>query len=320
MGVSGLLDRFQRRHPAVGFPIAVVYKFFDDFGPYLAALIAYYAFVSLFPLLLLGTTILGFVLRGHVDLQHDILKSAVGQIPVVGSDLTKDPHRIGGGVRGLIIGIVGALYGGLGIGQATQYTMNQAWAVPRHHRPNPLKARGRSLLLLCTAGLGVVLSGVLSTFGAAGAGSLATASRVLVLAGSVLVNIGIFVFAFRLAAERDLSVRDVLPGAVLAAVAWQALQTFGVFYIEHVVRHSTDTNGVFAVVLGLLAFLYLAGIVVVLCVEVNVVRVKGLYPRALLTPFVDDVDLTPGDQKAYRGQARAQAAKTTEQIDVTFQN
>ncbi|HEX2904258.1 MAG TPA: YihY/virulence factor BrkB family protein [Jatrophihabitans sp.] len=317
MGLTALLDRFQRRHPAFSFPIAVVYKFFDDSGTYLAALIAYYAFVSLFPLLLLGTTVLGLVLTGHDQLQQQILDSAVRQIPVVGSNLS-DPHRISGGVRGLVIGTVGALYGGLGIGQATQYSMNQAWAVPRHDRPNPLKGRLRSLLLLSTAGVGVLATSALSTLGVSGAGSLALVSRLLVLAGSVLINAGIFVFAFRLAAERDLTLRDVLPGALLAALAWQVLQSFGVYYVNHVVRHASDTNGVFAVVLGLLAFLYLAGISLVLCVEVNVVRVKRLYPRALLTPFIDDVDLTAGDQRAYRGQAQAQAAKTTEQIDVRF--
>ncbi len=319
MGLTARFDGFQRRHRVVGFPLAVIYKFFDDSGSYLAALIAYYAFVSLFPLLLLGTTVLGFVLRGHPDLQAEILKTAARQIPVVGKDLT-DPGHIGGGIRGLIIGIVLAIYGGLGIGQAAQYTMNQAWAVPRHHRPNPVKARLRSFLLLSTAGVGVVLTGVLSGFGASGAGSLETASRVLVLAASVVVNIGIFVFAFRLAAERDLTIRDVVPGAILAALAWQGLQSVGVYYVKRVVRHASDTNGVFAVVLGLLAFLYLAGMMIVLCVEVNVVRVKRLYPRSLLTPFLDDVDLTAGDEKAYRGQAQAQRFKTSEQIDVTFED
>ena len=319
MSVTAAFDRFQQRHRVVGYPLAVVYKFFDDSGSYLAAMIAYYAFVSLFPLLLLGTTILGFVLTGHPELQKEILNSAVTRIPLIGKNLT-DPRGIGGGIGGLVVGVIGSLYGGLGIGQAAQYAMNQAWAVPRHHRPNPLKARLRSLLLLSTAGVGVVASAVLSTVGASHAGSLQTVARVLVLAGSVLINIGVFVFAFRLAAERDLTVRDVVPGAILAGLVWQLLQTFGVIYANRVVSHASETNKVFATVLGMLAFLYLAGTALVFCVEVNVVRVKRLYPRSLLTPFTDDVELTAGDEKAYRGQAQAQRFKTSEQIDVTFED
>jgi membrane protein len=317
VGLTAAADRFQRRHPAAGFPIAVVYKFFDDSGGHLAALIAYYAFVSLFPLLLLGTTVLSFVLSGHPALQQHILKSALSQFPVVGKELG-DPHRLGGGTRGLVIGVLGSLYGGLGVGQAAQYAMNTAWSVPRNRRPNPLKARVRSLLLLLTGGVGVLATTALSTLGASDAGSLGPAVKVLVLGCSVLINGLIFVFVFRISAARELSVRQVAPGALLAALVWQLLQTFGVLYVDHVVKAASATNAVFAVVLGLLAFLFATGVAVVLCVEVNVVRVERLHPRSLLTPFTDDVRLTEGDEKAYTEQARAQRAKGFERINVSF--
>jgi membrane protein len=317
MGVPGAIDRFQRDHPRTGFPLAVLYKFFDDNGNYLAALIAYYAFVSLFPLLLLSSTVLGYVLAGNPDLQHRILTSALGEFPVVGAQL-QEPSRIGGGVTGLVIGILGALYGALGVAQALQYTTNTAWRVPRNNRPNPFKARGRSLLLLATAGIAVIGTTVLSTLGASNAGSLGTALKVLVLIASVLVNAAVFVLAFRLGTPRRLTVRDVAPGAVGAAVVWQLLQTFGVTYVGHVVKGASATNGVFALVLGLLAFLYLTAMVVVLCTEINVVRVEHLYPRALLTPFTDDVELTGGDKRAYTSQATAERSKGFQTVDVSF--
>src|SRR5690349_5931603 len=141
------LDRFQRKHPWAGFPLAVAYKYFDDFGTYLAALITYYGFVSLFPLLLLLSTILGFVLSGDQRLQQEVLDSALHQVPVIGQDLGR-PGRIGGGPVGLVVGVLGSLYGGLGVAQAFQFAMNSMWAVPRDQRPNPFKARGRSLVLL----------------------------------------------------------------------------------------------------------------------------------------------------------------------------
>ena len=155
MSFSGWLDRTQRRHPALGFPIAVIYKFVDDQGGYLAALIAYYAFVSLFPLLLLGSTILGLVLAGNPELQQEILESALEQIPILGTDLG-EPQNIGGGVIGLIVGFLGSLYGGLGVAVALQNATNIAWAIPKNLRPDPIFARVRGLALLSTVGLAVL--------------------------------------------------------------------------------------------------------------------------------------------------------------------
>jgi len=132
-------------------------------------LIAYYAFVSLFPLLLLLSTVLGLVLVWHPGLQEQVLHSALSQFPVIGDQLGQ-PHRLGGGVGGLVIGGVGALYGGLGVAQATQNAMNTAWAVPRNNRPNPVKARGRSLLLLGTVGVALLGTTVISALGG-GAGA-----------------------------------------------------------------------------------------------------------------------------------------------------
>lgn len=317
MNITAVLDRFQQRHPAAGFPLAVLYKYVDDSGGYLAALIAYYGFVSLFPLLLLLSTVLGFILSGHPALQHQIVNSALHEFPVVGKQLG-DPKHLGGGTIGLIVGIAGSLYGGLGVAQAVQYAMNQAWRVPRNERPNPIKARGRSLLLLLTGGLAVLGTMVLSTLGASGAGSFGWVLKVLILAASVLVNAAVFLSAFRIATARNVSLADIAPGAVTAAIGWQILQAFGVVYVNHAVRHASATNSVFALVLGLVAFLYLAAVMVVFCIELNVVRVDHLHPRSLLTPFTDNVTLTPGDRRAYTDQATAQTSKGFETVDVDF--
>lgn len=316
MSVTDRIDAFQRRHPAAGYPIGVLYKYFDDGGGYLAALIAYYAFVSLFPLLLLLSTVLGFVLSGNVELQQRVLDSALSQFPVVGDQLG-EPKAIGGGAVGLVVGILGSLYGGLGVAQAFQYATNTAWAVPKNSRPNPFKARGRSVVLLVTAGVAVLGTTVLSAL-AGNVAAFGAFSRILLFVAAVVVNGAVFIFAFRIAAARDLGVRDVAPGAIAAAVVWQLLQTFGVVYVAHVVKGASATNGVFALVLGLLAFLYVTAVAVVLCVEANVVRVDHLHPRALLTPFTDNVDLTHGDRRAYTGQAKAQRSKGFEDVDVTF--
>ena len=318
MSVTTRLDGFQRRNPGAGYPIAVLYKYVDDSGGHLAALITYYGFVSLFPLLLLASTVLGIVLSGDPQAQHAVLGSALSQFPVIGQQL-QQPTRLGGGTAGLLIGGLGALYGGLGIALAVQSTMNTIWAVPRNNRPNPIKARGKAVLLLGTAGLAVLGTTVLSVLGG-GAGALGAGLRVLAVISSVALNAAAFILVFRLATARQLSVRDVAPGALAAAAIWQLLQSFGATYVKHTVKHASATNGVFALVLGLIGFLYLASAALVLCAEANVVRVQKLYPRALLTPLTDNVELTAGDKRAYTNQAKAQRSKGFEQIDVTFDN
>ncbi|MGN6608739.1 MAG: YihY/virulence factor BrkB family protein [Jatrophihabitans sp.] len=316
MSLTERLDHYQRRHPRAGLPIAVVYKFVDDQGNYLAALITFYAFLSLFPLLLLTSTILNFTLEGNPGLRHDLLDSALGQFPVVGAQLA-DPKSVSGSGLGLVIGILGTLYGGLGVAQAAQNAMNTVWRVPRNSRPNPFAARARSLLLLAVVGLSVIATTGLAALGSQVDGFGAWA-RIGIGVGTFVINASVFTLAFRIATAKDVSVRETVPGAIGAAAIWQVLQYVGAFYVGHAIRGASEINGVFAVVLGLIAWLYLESLIVVLAVELNSVRALRLYPRALLTPFTDDVDLTPADRISYAEQAKAQRAKGFQQIDVEF--
>ena len=316
MSVTDRLDHYQRRHPWAGYPIAVLYKLFDDGGGHLAALITYYAFLSLFPLLLLASTILSVVLRGDPQTQQAVLRSALSQFPVIGEQL-KQPEHLSGGVAGVVVGVLGAVYGGLGVALAGQAAMNTIWTVPKNSRPNPFAARGRALVLLSLVGTAVLLTTGLSAL-SGGAGAFGVGVRAACLIASVVVNVAAFVVGFRLATTRSLTVRQVLPGAVAAAVAWQVLQLTGKAYVTHTIRHASATNSLFALVLGLIAFLYVTSLLVVLSAEANAVRVDRLWPRALLTPLTDEVDLTAGDERSYTGQAKAQRSKGFETIDVRF--
>ena len=313
------VDRFQRRHPAAGFPIAVIYKFMDDDAVFLAALITYYGFLSLFPTLLLLATVLGLVLAGDPALQQQLLDSALAEFPVIGPQLAR-PEGLGGGVTGIVVGGLVALYGALGMGQAIQHAMNTVWAVPRNERPDPITSRGRSLMLLFTLGLLVLASTVLSALGsgAAAYGGFSGWLNALLTVASVLANAAVFVLGFRITTVRRLTTRQVLPGALTAAVVWQLLQSFGGVYVARVVANASAVDAVFALVLGLLAFLYVAAVALMLCVEIDVVRVDHLYPRALLTPFVDHKDLTEGDERVFSDAARAQRAVRNQEVDVRF--
>lgn len=320
--VTERVDGFQRRHRWLGFPLAVIYKLFDDQGTYLAALVTYYGFLSLFPLLLLLSSVLGFLLEGNPGLRDQILQSALSQFPVIGQQLG-DPSGLRGSAVAVVVGGVVALYGGLGVAQALQNAMNICWAVPRNKRPNPIRARLKSLLLIATAGLvliGATVLSALSRQATAFGFRVGTGSTVLLVVLSILLNACVLILVFRIGSAHRQTLGHAVPGALFAAVVWQLLQSFGTLYVGHVVARSSATYGVFALVLGLLGWIFLAAVGLVLSVEINVVLAKELYPRALLTPFTDDVNLTEGDKDSYTGTAKAQQAKGFESVDVSFEN
>ena len=314
------VDDYQRRHRFIGFPLGVAYKFMDDQGGYLAAVVTYYAFIAMFPLLLIASSVLGFVLQDNRELSDQVLTSALSQFPIVGTELGK-PKGLQGSTSAVVFGSIAALYGVLGLGQAAQNAVNVAYAVPRNSRLNPVLSRVSSLLLLTAAGLTVLAVTVLTSFashidvlGADVAGDIGW----LLKLGSVAINALVLAAMMRLATSQRQTFRSALPGAVLVAVLWQLLQMLGGTYVSRVVSRASEINAVFAIVLGLLALLYIASVIAVIGLEVNVVLVRRLYPRALLTPFTDAVELTDADRRAYADYAKAQRHKGFQQVQVDF--
>jgi membrane protein len=317
VGVVSRFDAYQRRHRWLGVPIAVVYKFVDDQGGYLAALITYYGFLSLFPLLLIFSTVLGFLLPGNPALQQQLIDSALGQFPIIGDQLGSTAQPLRGSGWGLTIGIVVALYGGLGVAVAIQNAFNQVWGVPVHRRPDPVRARLRSLLLLGLLGLGVLLTTALSAVVAVGE-RFGPGLRIGAIVLAVITNAALFVLAFRALTTRKVAIREVLPGSVLAAVAWQILQSLGAIYVDYQLRGTSQVYGLFGIVLGLLGWIYVEAVVIVLAAELNAVLARRLWPRALLTMFAEDVDLTSADRRSYESYASAQQYREAESINVEF--
>lgn len=162
MSVWERLDRYQRQHRWVAVPLSVIYKFADDQGAYLAGLITHYGFLSLFPLLLILSTTLGFLLPDNPDLQQQLIDSALVQFPIIGDQLTSSAQPLRGSGSGLAIGIAVALYGALGVAIALQNAFNQVWGVSIHKRPDPFRSRLRSLRLLVLFGGGVLVTSTLS--------------------------------------------------------------------------------------------------------------------------------------------------------------
>jgi YihY family inner membrane protein len=306
------LDRRQQQSRHLRFPAAVIKKFSDDQASQMAALIAYYGFFSLFPLLLVFVTVLGFVLQGNTSAQNSVLHSTLSQFPIIGNQLQSNIGSLKGSAVSLAIGLVGALLAGLGITGATQNAFNQVWYVPHKRRPNFLGSRLRGLALLMVLGVLAIVSTVAAGFvTAGGAGLLAAISGVIV---ALIVNLLLFFMAFRFLTAAEVPTRDLLPGVVVAAIVWQLLQHVGGYYVEHVVRHAKETSGLFAFVLGLLAWLYLGGQVTLLAAEVNVVKAQRLWPRSFFSPpFLE------ADKRAMTSAAEVQERVDEQDVQVDFE-
>jgi membrane protein len=277
------LDRFQRRHAWAGFPFAVAKKYGDDQAGYLAALIAYYGFFSVFPLMLVFVSVLGIVLADSPQLQQKIIDSALAQFPIIGPTIAEEVHAITGNAVALTVGIVTALWAGLGVVQAAQNAMNQIWDVPRKDRPNFVISRLRSLLMLSVLGTTLLASTFLS--------GLATVRstdgpllRTWEIALSLLFNLILFMLVYRVLTRLDLRWRDVLPGGIVAAVLWTALQGVGSYYVDHTIKGASNVYGTLALVIGLLVWIQIGGQLALYCAEINVVRVRRLWPRSLAKP------------------------------------
>jgi YihY family inner membrane protein len=309
------VDAWQRRHRLGGFPVAVVKKFSEDDGSNLAALIAYYAFFSLFPLMLAFVSILGFVLEGNPSLRDDVVDTALGRIPVIGAQLRDQVHPLTGTGIGLAVGLVGALWAGLGVTLALGRAFARIWDVPRFERPNGVKARLRGLAVLLI--LGVTLVAATAATGLAigsdlGGGFGAAVQRVGAIAISLAGNGVVFLAAFALLTPRPRQVRDLLPGVAVASVAGLVLQSAGALYVNHAIAGATVTYGTFALVIGLLLWFWIGSNLLLLAAEANVVLRWHLWPRAL-TGELEEADRAALERLA--GRARAD---TREQIAVSF--
>jgi YihY family inner membrane protein len=307
------LDRLQRRRGVLGFPLGVVKKCSDDHAGNLAALMAWYGFFALIPLLLVLVTVLGYLLRGDPSLYDDIVDSAVGQFPLIGRDIKL--NSLGGSAAGLAIGIAGAIWAGLGITLAGQRAMDEAWDIPHRMRRNFLTARLRGLLNLLVLGLAL---GLLNLAATTGVGLLVggLGSSALTVGGyvaSVLVDVALFWAVFRLFTSEAIPTRQLWLGIVLAALGWVVLQTLGGIYVDRVVSRANQTNAFFAIVIGLMSWLYLGAQMLLYAAEANVVRARRLWPRSLFEPA------TEADRQALRAAARVEERRDGERIEVTFE-
>ncbi|HEY6698011.1 MAG TPA: YihY/virulence factor BrkB family protein [Acidimicrobiales bacterium] len=306
------VDKYQQRHTPLAFVVAVVRKFGDDRGGTLATSLTYSAFVAVFPLLLLFVTILGFVLGSNQDADDAVLRSALVEFPILGDQLVSSLRPLRGSGFALAVGLVGLAWGGFGVTQAAQHAMAEVWNVPGVLRPNFVVRIARGVVVLGIGGLGLVATSALasvSTF----TGEL-TAARLAAGAAAALLNVFLFVAAFRMTTVRTIATRQLLAGAAIGGLAWTLLQALGGYLVSHQLRNSSEVYGFFATVLGLLSWIFLGTRVVLYAAEANVVLARRLWPRSLVQP-----PLTPADKQALADIVRQEERRPEESVDVSFE-
>ncbi|WP_329201189.1 MULTISPECIES: YihY/virulence factor BrkB family protein [unclassified Streptomyces] len=303
------VDQFQQRHAVLGLPFAVMQKFGNDQAGGKATLIAWYGMFAIFPLLLLFSTILGFVLGGHPALEHRLVTSALANFPVLGSQLRSSAHPLRGSGLALVLGLLGAVYGTQGLGQASLNAMNTIWNVPFKLWPGYVGRQLRGFTVLVLLGLAILMSTTLAGLGS-GLGALAGPWTWAVAA---LVNFGVFLVAFTVLTAATVRVRDVLVGAALATAFWQVLQAAGTFYVRHAISHASDIYGFFAILIGLLSWLYIGARLTLLAAEINVVLRYRLWPRSMTQP-----PFTAQDKAAFVLLAKMEERRPEQTVAVRF--
>jgi membrane protein len=287
-------DEWQQHRAWLALPVGVVKKFFDNRAYNLAAIVAFYGVVAIFPLLLVLVTVLNLLLNSDSAFRHRIVSSALSHYPVIGQELQDNLAPLKQTGLALVIGLIGMMIGARGVARAMQNALNSAWEIPVVQRPAFPWNYLRGFVALITLGIGLITTSTLSSL-ASGAGAVLTGvgSAILALSVSLGLNCGMFWLVFRLSAARRLGWRHLLPGAMIGALGWQIMQAIGGYLLTHQLARSSNLYGTFAIVLGLVGWLYVQAQLTVWAIEANVVIVYRLWPRSLAPPR------TAADRRAY---------------------
>jgi YihY family inner membrane protein len=296
MGIDRIIrkiDFWQQKHGFISFPYAVIKKYGDDNGGYHSALLTYYGFLSLFPLLLVTTTLIQLLFHGNTEVKHEVAVAVGHFFPLLGSQLESNIHGMKSVGIGLTIGLLFTLYGARGAADALRFGLDSIWQVPKKERAGFPKNVLHSFIIMLYAGAGFIATLAVSSFTAT-LGHATWVKVVLNLTG-FLVTFGVILGIFSIAILRKVTVKFMMVGAAIAAAAIQLLLTFGGLILAHQLQNLGDLYGTFAIVLGLLFWIYLIAQIVLYAAEIDTVRYYKLWPRS-----INDKQRTDADRHAYK--------------------
>jgi YihY family inner membrane protein len=306
MSILQKVDSAQKRITATSVAVATFKKFKEDQSTNMAAMIAFWAFFSIFPLMMVLVTILGWVLPASD--KDNVLGHIANMFPLL------DPKTIkglGGSWWPLVVGLVTSLWSGLGVVRTTETAFDSVWEIPLHERPGLVKQVIRSVSVLATIGIGLVITTLVSGFvtGSSTGVNLGVGGRIAGYVFSVVLDVGLFVAAFRMLTDREITIRDVIPGAVLSGVTFFVLQELSAFIISRHLHSAQSTYGHFATVITILWWFYLQSVVTLLGAQLNVVLKERLHPRSVI-----DAPQTDADHRALQAYAEERTYQPEETV------
>lgn len=235
-----------------------------------ASLLAFFSFLSLFPLMLAAVSILGFVLEDNQDLQRKVIDSAAKEIPVLGEQLAQNTEAIDGSILALLIGLGGALWASTKAFVGLEGALDDTWEVPVDDRDGLPIQRGKALL-----GLAIIAVSQVGTFVLAGivnAAGLHAFSNLAIIGATAVINIAVIAALYRFLTSHSATWSDVWLGAIFAGIVFTGLQHFGTLIVTEFAKSDNQAMGTINTILGLLAWLSLIGITVIMCAELNAAR------------------------------------------------
>jgi uncharacterized BrkB/YihY/UPF0761 family membrane protein len=276
--ITAWADGVQRRHGSLGFPYAVIKKYGDDEGGREAALITYYGFLSIFPLLLLAVAVLSRVLAGDPELRQRLITAIVPS--ALQSTVDRSVTSLPMSTVPFVAGLIGLLFSGTGVVFSAYQTLNHVAAVPGRLRAGFASRYVRVFGMLAMLVLGALAVGGLTVVVTALPG-VPGAERALAVLGSAAVIFSVLLFGARLLLARPAPVRALWPAAVLGAAAVTLALNIGAPVLARLVSKAGPVYGSFATVAGMFALLYLVNQALVYAAEIAAVRYARLWPRAL---------------------------------------
>ena len=273
------IDAWQQRHRWPAFTFAVIKKYGQDESGYQAALLTYYGFLSLFPLLLVLTTIAGALATNHPAQQQDIIRSVTNYFPVLGGQLSNHVHTLHKNGLALVVGIVFTIYGARGVADAFRRSVQNIWQVPKAQRPGFPRTILNSVAIILVGGFGFAAASILT--GLAATAGHGPAFRLLSLAVNLFILFWLFIFLLNVCLPRHVPIRDTTSGALAAAIGLVILQALGGYLLKTELKRLDALYSYFAVALGLLFWIYLQAQLMHYAITVAAVRAQHLWPRGL---------------------------------------
>ena len=287
--LSVKFDHLQQSHPVLGFPLAVIKKVGEDDAGFQAALITYYGFLSLFPLLLVATSVISILSLGNAELESKVMQSVSSYFPVVGDQLARNIHASTKSGIALVLGLLLAFYGARGGADAFRTALNHVWHVPKKRRTRFPKTLIKNLVMTLVGGSGLLVAAILSAF-ASGLGRSVIFKALSALL-SFLVLVPTFYFLYWASLPRKyIEAEHLLRSAAISAVGIVATQAMGGYLVANQLKTLSPLYGTFAIVLGLLFWIYVQALIVLYAVEVSIIIKDKLWPRSLTGKITTEAD------------------------------